>query len=201
MEAKIQLGGSTELCPSPLSTAKNRVLEIGLIGTWYPMVNGLFERWKTHVETGSELGGYYAFLALLTAAVVGVPLAMSLRRRNHLILFYDGIVGCWTLGNISESAHSAGFAPAFAVSLAAAAFLSACGAVWAFLLALRSADELQRRINERALSFAFTGSLLVVLGYAVLEGITLPHLRWLWVCALMVVLWTAGLFFYSWRYR
>jgi hypothetical protein len=37
---------------------KHRMVALGLVGTWYPMLNGLFERWKTHVLTGSEIGAY-----------------------------------------------------------------------------------------------------------------------------------------------
>jgi hypothetical protein len=75
--------------------------------------------------------GILTFLAALTAAVVVYPLVVCLWRRSFLFLFYYGIVGCWTLGNISESAHSADFPPALAISLAVSTVIlniwSPCG--------------------------------------------------------------------------
>jgi len=64
-------------------------------------------------------------------------------------------------------------------------------AVWAFARMVRRTDELERRINQEALAFAFAVSLLLVVGWSLLQEL-LPPLRGLWVATAMIATWLLG---------
>jgi heme/copper-type cytochrome/quinol oxidase subunit 4 len=74
-------------------------------------------------------------------------------------------------------------------------------AVWFFLRFLRSNDERERQINYRALTFAFTGTLIFALAVGFLQSLGFHSVSWLGIPALMVILWSIGLILYSWRYQ
>ena len=83
---------------------------------------------------------------------------------------------------------------AFAVGTAGAAIL--------FLLRfLRSNDEHERQINYRALTFAFTGTLVFSAAIGFFQSFGFHPVSWLGIPALMIILWSIGLILYSWRYR
>jgi heme/copper-type cytochrome/quinol oxidase subunit 4 len=76
------------------------------------------------------------------------------------------------------------------------------GAAIVFLLRfLRSNDEHERQINYRALTFAFTGTLIFSAAIGFLQSFGFHPLSWLGIPALMIILWSIGLILYSWRYR
>jgi hypothetical protein len=76
------------------------------------------------------------------------------------------------------------------------------GAAICFLLQfLRSNDERERQINYRALTFAFTGTLVFSLAVGFLQSFGFHSVSWLGIPALMVILWSIGLILYSWRYQ
>jgi hypothetical protein len=79
--------------------------------------------------------------------------------------------------------------------------LPAVLATWAFLSMIREADELERRINYQALSFAFVVTFAVTLGYALLEDLGLPGVSSFWWWLVLAVSWGVGLAIYSRKYR
>ena len=81
------------------------------------------------------------------------------------------------------------------------AVAGAGAAVWFLLRFLRSNDERERQINYRALTFAFTGTLIFALAVGFLQSLGFHSVSWLGIPALMVILWSIGLILYSWRYQ
>jgi heme/copper-type cytochrome/quinol oxidase subunit 4 len=76
------------------------------------------------------------------------------------------------------------------------------GAAILFLLRfLQSNDEHERQINYRALTFAFTGTLVFSAAIGFLQSFGFHSVSWLDIPALMIILWSIGLILYSWRYR
>ena len=67
---------------------------------------------------------------------------------------------------------------------------------------VRQEDELEQRITLEALSFAFGGTFVVTFSYGLLQaGADFPQLNWVWVWAVMGVLWIAGGLVARHRYR
>jgi hypothetical protein len=73
-------------------------------------------------------------------------------------------------------------------------------ALYAFVRMISRTDELERRINQEALAFAFGLSLLLAMAYALLQDL-LPPLSGLWVAAAMIAAWLVGWNLAAWRYR
>jgi hypothetical protein len=167
----------------------------------YVWVGLLYQHWRVH-GTVYRLPGIEMLTAfLLGFAVIAWLMLRAIRRKDLLVMFYGALLACWTLANVSGDIHKIGLPRSWVIISASAAFASALVAFRNLALVLRSADELQRRINYQALAFAYSGTLIVTLGYSLLEGIALPELGHLWVCGLMVVLWSVGLILSSWRYQ
>jgi len=121
-------------------------------------------------------------------------------RRNALMVFYAAGVMCGATAAVAHimlrhGAHGAG------IGLVTVAGLAALTAIGGLIRVLRTADELQRRINHQALAFAYVGTLIVCLAYGFLEQSGLPCLSGLGVCALLVALWSLGLVLSSRRYQ
>src|SRR6266852_7236288 len=74
-------------------------------------------------------------------------------------------------------------------------------AVWALLRFLRMADERQRRINFRALRFAFVVGLVLSLFGGFVQGFGVLHVSWIGVLGLQLIPWSFGLILYSWRHQ
>ncbi|HXY39067.1 MAG TPA: hypothetical protein VEQ10_05325 [Vicinamibacteria bacterium] len=73
-------------------------------------------------------------------------------------------------------------------------------AVYAFVRMVARTDELERRINQEALSFAFASSLVLAIAYSLFQDL-LPPLQGVWVAAAMSATWLLG-WNVSWsRYR
>ncbi len=66
-------------------------------------------------------------------------------------------------------------------------------AVWAIVRGHRRLDELQRRVQFEALSFAFAGTAFLTFGWGFLELAGYPRLPAFGIWPLMAVLWVAGL--------
>lgn len=64
-------------------------------------------------------------------------------------------------------------------------------ALYAFVRMVARTDELERRINQEALAFAFSSSLVLVMAYSLLQEL-LPPLRGLWVATAMIATWLVG---------
>lgn len=74
-------------------------------------------------------------------------------------------------------------------------------AVWALLRFLKVADERQRRINFRALRFAFVVGLVLSLTGGFVQGFGVLHVSWIGVLGLQLIPWSFGLILYSWRHQ
>ena len=94
-----------------------------------------------------------------------------------------------------------GAIPSFRVPLLALAIVGAAAAILFLLRFLRSNDEHERQINYRALTFAFTGTLVFSAAIGFLQSFGFHPVSWLGIPALMIILWSIGLILYSWRYR
>jgi hypothetical protein len=78
---------------------------------------------------------------------------------------------------------------------------AAAAAIWFLLRFLRSADERERQINYRALTFAFAGTLIFSLFVGLSQAAGFHSISWLGIPILMLILWSIGLILYSLRYR
>lgn len=117
------------------------------------------------------------------------------RRRNALLVFYVAAL-------LSACAVSlVGKIPSFRTLLFALAIGSAGFSVVFLLRFLRANDEREQQINYQALTFAFTGTLIFSLAIGFLQSFGFHPISWLGIPALMIVLWSIGLIFHSWRYR
>ena len=117
------------------------------------------------------------------------------RRRSTLLFFFIAAL-------LSACAISlVGTLPSFRALLFAIAIGSAGVAVVFLLRFLRANDERERQINYQALTFAFTGTLTFSLTIGFLQSLGFHAVSWLGIPALMIVLWSIGLIFHSWRYR
>ena len=74
-------------------------------------------------------------------------------------------------------------------------------AVWAIVRGHRRLDELQRRVQFEALSFAFAGTAFLTFGWGFLELVGYPRLPAFGIWPLMGALWVAGLAVARRRYR
>lgn len=118
---------------------------------------------------------------------------------NHLqttlVLFYvAAFLSVLAVSLAAEIQSFHGLLPALAVTCAGAAIF--------FLLSfLRTNDERERQTNYRALTFAFTGTLLLSATIGFLQAFGLHTVSWLGIPPLMIILWSIGLILCSWRYR
>lgn len=123
------------------------------------------------------------------------PDELANRRRTVLALFY--LSALLSVIAISLFGRILSFrTPLLVLAVAAAAV--AILFLWRFL---RSNDEHERQINYRALTFAFTGTLVFSVAIGFLQNFGFHPVSWLGIPALMIILWSIGLILYSWRYR
>ncbi len=120
---------------------------------------------------------------------------LSDRRRTTLLLFY--LAALLSLIAISL----VGRILTFRTPLLVLAVAGAVAAILFLLRFLRSNDERERQINYRALTFAFTGTLVFSAAIGFLQSFGFHPVSWLGIPALMIILWSIGLILYSWRYR
>jgi uncharacterized membrane protein YfcA len=117
------------------------------------------------------------------------------RRRTTLLLFYLAallsVIAASLVGRIQP----------FRTPLVALGVVGAATAILFLLRFLRSNDEHQRQVNYRALTFAFTGTLVFSAAIGFFQSFGLHPVSWLGIPALMIILWSIGLILYSWRYR
>ena len=117
------------------------------------------------------------------------------RRKTALAFFYLAAILSVVAISLADRFLS------FRTPLLVMAVAGATGAILILLRFLRSNDEHQRQINYRALTFAFTGTLIFSAAIGFLQSFGFHPVSWLGIPALMVILWSIGLIFCSWRYR
>ncbi len=117
------------------------------------------------------------------------------RRRTTLLLFYLAallsVIAASLVGRILP----------LRTPLLVLSVVGAATAILFLLRFLRSNDEHERQINYRALTFAFTGTLIFSAAIGFLQSFGFHPVSWLGIPALMIILWSIGLILYSWRYR
>jgi hypothetical protein len=117
------------------------------------------------------------------------------RRRTTLLLLYLAallsVIAASLVGRIRP----------FRTPLLVLAVSGAATAILFLLRFLRSNDEHQRQVNYRALTFAFTGTLVFSAAIGFFQSFGFHPVSWLGIPALMIILWSIGLILYSWRYR
>jgi hypothetical protein len=74
---------------------------------------------------------------------------------------------------------------------AAYGFLLVVLTVYAFARMVGRSDELERRVNQEALAFAFGSSVVLAIAYSLLQDL-LPPLQGVWVAAAMSATWLLG---------
>ncbi len=80
--------------------------------------------------------------------------------------------------------------------------LPGLAAVTILMLARERMDELERKIHDAALAFAFATSLFLLVAYGVLQAaIAAPTLNWALAAALMSCTWAAGWIVFGRLYR
>lgn len=117
------------------------------------------------------------------------------RRKTTLLFFYLAallsIIAISLVGRILS----------FRTPLLALAVVGARATILFLLRFLRSKLEHERQINYRALTFAFTGTLVFSAAVGFLQSFGFHPVSWLGIPALMIILWSVGLILCSWRYR
>lgn len=87
------------------------------------------------------------------------------------------------------------------IALALLPMIGSALVVWAIVRGIRRLDELQRRIQFEALSFAFAGTAFLTFGWGFLENAGQPKFPTFAIWPLMGVLWVIGLAIARRRYR
>ena len=121
--------------------------------------------------------------------------SLANRRKAVLLVFYTAaLFSACTIGLVGKI-------PSFRTLLFVFAIVGAAVFVVFLLRFLRANDEREQRINYQALTFAFTATLIFSLTIGFLQSFGFHHVSWLGIPVLMIVLWSIGLIFHSWRYR
>jgi len=114
--------------------------------------------------------------------------------RNLLWLFYSSaFLSALMFGAASYASVS------YQKPLLVLALVTALAATFFLVLFLRSRDERERQINNRALTFAFVGTLVFTLVVGLAQRLGFHSLSWLGIPVLMITLWSAGLILNSWQ--
>ena|SRR5579884_168243 len=87
------------------------------------------------------------------------------------------------------------------IPLALFPIVPAIFAMFSYMRFIGRMDELQRHIQLEGLAFSFASTGILTVSYGFLENIGFPHLGWLYIFPLMMVLWVIGAALASWRYR
>ena len=115
-------------------------------------------------------------------------------RRTTLLLFYlAALLSVFAISLIGRILL-------FRTALLVLAVVGAAAAILLLLRLLRSNDEREQQINYRALTVAFTGTLVFSAAIGFLQAFGFHAVSWLGIPALMIILWSIGLILYSWRY-
>ena len=120
---------------------------------------------------------------------------LSIRRRTTLLFFYLA-----ALLSVIATSLAARILP-LRILLFILAVVGAAAAILFLWRFLRSNDEHEQQINYRALTFAFTGTLVFSAAIGFLQSFGFHPVSWIGIPALMIILWSIGLILYSWRYR
>jgi hypothetical protein len=88
-----------------------------------------------------------------------------------------------------------------AIALSLLPVIGCVAALVAIMRGVRRMDELGRRVQFEAVTFAFAATALVTLTWGFLEDDGVPHLRAFMVWPIMAAFWGIGGAMATWRYR
>jgi len=122
-----------------------------------------------------------------------------IRRRDYWPVFLAGVLAFAAFFRFDKEPTAAG--TVLEKPLVLLPILPAAVATWAFLAMVREADELERRINYQALSFAFVVTFAASLAWALLEDLGLPRISSFYWWLVLAISWGVGLTIHSRKYR
>jgi hypothetical protein len=189
-------------CGPSAKLSREAIQEIAIV---YAVALGL--RIAAKVWSRLETSGRLTPTANLLFAVCGallISLAVlffrrMIRRRDYWPVFLAGVLAFAAFFRFDKEPTAAG--SVLEKPFVLLPILPAAVATWAFLAMVRQADELERRINYQALSFAFVVTFAATLAYALLEDLGLPRVSSFWWWLVLAISWGVGLTIYSRKYR
>ncbi len=117
-------------------------------------------------------------------------------QRFALLGFYiSGLAFALAIGLVEHVAR------VYRLSLLGFAVFVAVGGAFSLLQFFRTTDEFRQSVNRRALEFAFVGSLIASVALALLHSFGIRSISPYALPALMVILWSVGLFFSARRFE
>jgi hypothetical protein len=119
---------------------------------------------------------------------------LAVKKQSLLRVFYAAALGCAAAFVLAQYSHNFQREALLTLSLLGSSFV-----VWTLLRFLRAIDEFERRYIYEALTFAFIGMLILLIGEAFLESFGFSRVPGYGNVVLAVVLWSAGLIISSWR--
>ena len=131
--------------------------------------------------------------------VVSFFFVRMIRRRDYWPVFLAGVLAFAAFFRFDREPLAAG--SFLEKPLVLLPILPAALASWAFLAMIREADELERRINYQALSFAFVVTFSASLAWSLLEDLGLPRISSFYWWLVLAISWGIGLTIYSRKYR
>jgi len=134
---------------------------------------------------GAPVGALAGGAAVLVAA--GLMVGVLLRWRDYPWLMFVAATAL-PLYRAENTTDRLAWVRASSVLFALAVVVVA---VSAFVRMVRRTDELERRVNQEALSFAFAVTLVLSVAWSLLQD-ALPPLRGLWVASAMIAAWLVG---------
>ena len=141
----------------------------------------------------------FALGAALVISLVAFFFRRMIRRHDYWPVFLAGALAFAAFFRFDKGPIAVG--TVLEKPLVLLPILPAALATWAFLAMVRQADELERRINYQALSFAFVVTFAATLAYALLEDLGLPRVSSFWWWLVLAISWGVGLTIYSRKYR
>lgn len=157
----------------------------------------------SRLETSGRLTptGHLLFAAggALLILLVSFFFVRMMRRRDYWPVFLAGTLAFGSFFRFDRAPIAAG--TVLEKPLILLPLLPAAVATWGFMAMIREADELERRINYQALSFAFVVTFSACLVWSLLEDLGLPRISSFYWWLILAISWGIGLTIYSRKYR
>src|SRR5260370_39174766 len=118
---------------------------------------------------------------------------LAVKKQSLLRVFYTAALGCTAIFVLAPYSHNFQRQALLTLLLLGSFFV-----VWTLLRFLRAIDEFERRYIYEALTFAFIGMQILLIGEAFLESFGFSRVPGHGNVVLAVVLWSAGLIISSW---
>jgi CDP-diglyceride synthetase len=159
----------------------------------------VWSRLETKGQAAPTVDLLFAAGGAVLIALAALLFSRMIQRRDYWPVFMAGALAFTAFFRFDKAPIAAG--TALEKPLVLLPMLPAALATWAFLAMIRETDELERRINYQALSFAFVVTFAVTLAYALLEDLGLPRVSSFYWWLVLAISWGVGLAIYSRKYR